>query len=82
MSSLTSLRLSQNYRGTTKQFLIDWLDIMIQYEKLTPLEAHFTTTLKKSMLQNAVQECKAFKQVKTQEQIEVSRGSGTLVFIQ
>ena len=34
MSSLTSLRLSQNYRGTTQKFLIDWLDKMMQYEKL------------------------------------------------
>ena len=34
------------------------------------------------MLQNAVQDFKAFKQVKTQEQIEVARGSGPLVFSQ
>ena len=65
MSSLTSLRLSQNYRGTTQKFLIDWLDKMMQYEKLTPLEAHFTPTVLKAMLQNAVQEFKAFTQVKT-----------------
>ena len=82
MSSLTSLRLSQNYRGTTQKFLIDWLDKMMQYEKLTPLEAHFTPTVKKAMLQKAVQDLKAFKQVKTQEQIEFARGSGSLVFIQ
>ena len=82
MSSLTSLRLSQNYRGTTQKFLIDWLDKMMQYEKLTPLEAHFPPTVKKAMLQNAVQEFKAFKQVKTQEQIEIARGSGPLIFNQ
>ena len=82
MSSLTSLRLSQNYRGTTQKFLIDWLDKMMQYEKLTPLEAHFTPTVKKTMLQNAVQDFKAVKQVKTQDQIEVARGSGPLVFNQ
>ena len=50
MTSLTSLRLSQNYRGTTQKFLIDWLDKIMQYEKLTPLEAHFTPTVKKAML--------------------------------
>ena len=82
MSSLTSLRLSQNYRGTTQTFLIDWLDKMMQYEKMTPLEAHFPPTVKKAMLQNSVQEFEAFKQVKTQEQIEVARGSGPLVFSQ
>ena len=74
MSALTSLRLSQNYRGTTQKFLIDWLDKMMQYEKMTPLEAHFSQTVKKAMLQNAVQEFKVFKQVKTQEQIEIVRG--------
>ena len=82
MSSLTSLRLSQNYRGTTQKFIIDWLDKMMQYEKLTPLDAHFTPTVKKAMLQNAVQEFKVFKQVKTQEQMEVARGSGPLIFSQ
>ena len=34
------------------------------------------------MLQIAIQEFKAFKQVKTQEQIEIARGSGPLVFSQ
>ena len=82
MSSLTSLRLSQNYRGTTQKFIIDWLDKMMQYEKLTPLEAHFTPTVKKAMLQNAVQQFKAFTQVKTQEQMEIARGSGPMVFNQ
>lgn len=82
MSSLTSLRLSFNYRGTTQTFLIDWLNKMMQYEKLTPVAAHFTPTVKKAMLQNAVQEFKAFKQVKTQEQIEIARGTGPLPFPQ
>ena len=82
MTSLTSLRLSQNYRGTTQKFLIDWLDQMMQFEKLTPLEAHFSPTQKKALLQNAVQEFKAFTQVKTQEQIEIARGHGPLLFNQ
>ena len=55
---------------------------MMQYEKLTPVAAHFTPTVKKAMLQNAVQEFKAFKQVKTQEQIEIARGTGPLPFPQ
>ena len=82
MTTLTSLRLSQNYRGTTQKFLIDWLGNMRQYEKLTPLEAHFPPTVKKAMLQNAVQDFKAFKQAKTQEQIEIARGGGPLLFSQ
>ena len=40
---MSLLRLSQNCCGTTQKFLIDWLDKMMQYEKLTPLEAHFYT---------------------------------------
>ena len=51
----------------------------MQYEKLTPIEAHWTPTVKKAMLQN---EFKAFKQVKVQEQIEIARGSGPLPFPQ
>ena len=54
----------------------------MQYEKLTPLEAHFTPTVKKAMLQNAVQQFKAFTQVKTQEQMEMARGSVPMVFNQ
>ena len=54
MISLALLRLSQTYCSTTQIFLIYWLCKMVQYEQLTPLEAHCTNTVKKAVLQNAV----------------------------
>jgi len=82
MRDLTSLRLSKEFKGSTQTFLTEWLNKMMQYEKLTPTSAHFPATVQKAMLQNAVQDFPAFGQAKTQEQIEVSRGNGPIPYRQ
>jgi hypothetical protein len=78
MSSLTSLRITPSYRGTTQQFILDWLDKVRVYEDLTPQNAHFPDIMKKSMLQNSVSPLKIFQDVKTSEQIDIAKGKGPI----
>ena len=80
LSDLTSLRLSSNYRGTTQDFIADWMNKLRRYEQLTPLSAHFPDPLKKTMLQNAIDNISAFRTVKTNEQLEIAKGRGPLSF--
>ena len=80
LSDLTSLRLSSNYRGTTQDFIADWMNKLRRYEQLTPLSAHFPDPLKKTMLQNAIANISAFSIVKTNEQLEIAKGRGPLTF--
>jgi hypothetical protein len=80
MSSLTSLRVTPSYRGTTQQFILDWLDKLRLYEDLTPQNAHFPDIMKKSMLQNSVGTLKIFQDVKTSEQIDIAKGKGPIKY--
>ena len=35
------MRLSISFRGTTQQFILEWLELMCLYDDLTPLAAHY-----------------------------------------
>ena len=80
MTSLTSLRLTPQTKGSTQQFILDWLDKLRIYEGMTPSAAHFPDIMKKAMLQNALNGLKVFRDVKTTEQLEVAKGNGPLSY--
>ena len=73
MSSLTSIRLDSNYRGSTQDFVLGWIDKVRQYESLTPIPEHFPDTLKKSMLQNSLSGVRVFKDLKIQRILKLPR---------
>jgi len=81
LSDLTSLRLSSNYRGTTQDFIADWMNKLRRYEQVTPFSVHFPDPLKKTVLQNAINNISASNIVKTNEQLEiVNKGRRPLTF--
>ena len=80
LSTLTSIRLTTDYRGTSQSFIIDWLDKLRQYEDLTPTGSHFPDSMKKSMLQNALNGIKAFRDVRTTEQMDIAKGLGAIPY--
>jgi len=75
MSSITSKRLTTNYRGTTTKFILDWLDDVRRYEEMTPIRSHFPEPMKKAMLQNAINEIKTFADIKTSEEFDIAKGN-------
>ena len=80
LTSLTSLRISPNFRGNTEGFLLDWLDKIRRYEELTPKSTWFPDPMKKAMLQNAVAHLAMFKRVKLADQLEIAKGRGPLPY--
>ena len=80
MSSLTSLRLTPSYKGTSLDFIVEWLDKLRQYEDMTPQSSHFPEPMKKAMLQNAVSNLKAFGDVKMAENIEIAKQRGPIPY--
>jgi hypothetical protein len=80
LRNLTSLRLTTNTKGSTQQFVLDWLDKLRIYEDLTPTSSCFPDTMKKAMLQNAIDGVKVFKDVKTAEQLDIAKGQGPLTY--
>ena len=82
MTVLTSFRLTSTYRGTSQKFIVDWLDKIRQYEDLTPKSAHFPDVMRKAMLQNALNDVKAFVDVKVSEQMDIAKGRGPIPYDQ
>ena len=78
MTQLTSNRLYPNFRGTTLQFIIDWIDKMGIYEELIPQTLHWPNNIKKVMLQNAVSDLQVFKSIKVTENIDIAQGRGPI----
>jgi hypothetical protein len=82
MTVLTSFRLTSTYRGTSQKFIADWLDKIRQYEDLTPKSAHFPDVMRKAMLQNALNDVKAFVDVKVSEQMDIAKGRSPIPYDQ
>ena len=80
MKKLTTLRFDTTYKGTAESFIVDWLDLVRQFEDLTPVNEHFPTSVKKSLLQNAMSPSKAFRDVKSSEDLEIAKGRGPLAY--
>ena len=80
LTSITSLRISPNFKGNTEGFLLDWLDKIRRYEELTPKSTWFPDPMKKAMLQNAVAHLELFKRVKLSDQLEIAKGRGPLPY--
>ena len=50
MKKLTSVRLTSSYKGTSQDFIMEFLDDMRKYESISPVNDYFTPFLKNSML--------------------------------
>ena len=80
ISSLTSLRITPSYKGSTLKFLVDWLENLRQYESMTDKSCHFSDPMKKSFLQNAVSNLKHFREVKLAESVGIAQSQGPIPY--
>ena len=78
MTELTSQKLEHGSKQTSQEFIIEWQEKLREYEELTPLDHHFPDALKKTMLENALQNIKCFRDVRTSEGLEAAKGRGEL----
>eukprot|EP00934_Nitzschia_sp_Nitz4_P006215 Nitzschia sp. Nitz4//scaffold143_size57137//53597//57072//NITZ4_006523-RA/size57137-processed-gene-0.42-mRNA-1//1//CDS//3329536473//6205//frame0 len=80
MNALVSHRADTKDLGNVEQFIIDWLNNIRLYETLTPISAHFPDIMKKAMLQNALNTFSKFREVKSNEQLDIAKGRGPLSY--
>ena len=80
LTSLTSLRISPNFKGNTEGFTLYWLDKIRRYEELTSKSTWFLDPMKEAMLQNAVAHLELFERVKLADQLEITKGCGPLPY--
>jgi len=78
LGQITSKRLTTTHKGKTQQFILEWLELVCQYEDLTPLAANFQPVMKKAMLQHSLVGYKPFYDVKTAEDLEVKKGRAAI----
>ena len=80
MTDLTSSKLDSSFKGSTQDFILEWQDKLREYENLTPVDAHFPNHLKKTMLENALQNVRCFREVKNNEELVTARGQEKITF--
>lgn len=54
------------WKGSTQSFILNWQDKIRQYELIIPIGDHFSTTIKRTMLENAVGRIPELRAVKNQ----------------
>ena len=73
LTQLTCLHLSESNKSEAQPFIVQWLSKLRQYEEMLPTESHFDSTLKKTLLQNALTPVKEFMDIKHQETLDLAR---------
>ena len=71
MTDLTSKKLDSSYKGTTQEFILEWLEKIREFENLIPLEAHFPNPFKKSMMENALQNLICLEMLRTMNSLRL-----------
>jgi hypothetical protein len=72
LSYLTSAKISDgSWRGTTKTFVLNWIDKLRLYHELTPVAPdHLSENTQRTLLQNAVIGLKALRQVQINSDLQ------------
>ena len=80
MTKLTSVRLTSSYKGTSQDFIMEFLDDMRKYESIAPVSDHWTPGMKKIILENSLDGIKAFNDLKTTESIDIAKVRGKILY--
>ena len=80
MKQIVALHFDQAYAGSSQEFICTWLELVRQYEELTPVSSGFSDLQKKAMLSNALEGVKTFRDIKTSEQLDIAKGGGGISY--
>jgi hypothetical protein len=80
---LTTAKISDgSWRGTTKTFVLNWIDKLRLYHKLTPVVDCLSENTQRTLLQNAVIGLNAMRQVQINSDLQQATHGTTLTFSQ
>ena len=80
MKKLISVRFTYSYKGTSQDFIMEFLVDMRKYESIDPVSDHWIPVMKKIMLENSLYGIKAFNDLKTTESIDIDKGRGKILY--
>ena len=67
LTYITSTRYGDgSWKGTAHGYILHWQDQIRKYEQIIPISDHFSTSIKRAMLENAVGQYPELRAVKTQ----------------
>jgi hypothetical protein len=80
---LTTTKISNgSWRGTTKAFLLNWIDKLRIYYELTPVADRLSENTQRTLLQNAVIGLNALQQVQINSDLQKATHGAALTFAQ
>ena len=83
LSHITSVRLGTNaWKGTTEAFVAAWEEKVRLFERQASPADHFTDSLKRTMLENAVSPIKELRAVKTTADLEQTKTGQSITYAQ
>jgi len=81
LKELTTLKFDPRGSTTSQEFIVKWLEKLDRFEDYTPLTSHFPDDMKKTLLENALSGTKTFKDIITQETINLAQGGKSIPYI-
>ena len=84
LSYITSARLGEqsSWKGTTLNFVIHWENQIRLYERQVPTRDHFSSSIKRTMLENAVHPISELRQVKTNADLDTAKTGVSITYEQ
>jgi hypothetical protein len=83
LSYLTTAKISDgSWRGTTKAFVLNWIDKLRLFHELTPVADRLSENTQQNLLQNAVIGLNALRQVKINSDLQAAAHGTVLTFTQ
>ena len=83
LSYLTTTKISDgSWRGTTKAFVLHWIDKLRLFHELTPVADRLSENTQRTLLQNAVIGLDALRQVQINSDLQLTTHGTALTFAQ
>jgi hypothetical protein len=83
LSYLTTAKISDgSWRGTTKAFVLNWIDKLLLFHELTPVADRLSENTQQTLLQNAVIRLNALQQVQINSDLQKATHGTVLTFTQ
>jgi hypothetical protein len=83
LSYLTTTKISNgSWRGTTKTFILNWIDKLRLYHELIPVPDRLSENTQRTLLQNAVIGLNALRQVQINSDLQLAMHGTALTFAQ
>ena len=80
LTYLTTEKYDYQSQTTSHEFILNWVEKVRLYDSLTDTSAHFPGDMKNTMLENSLSGCRQFREISTNEYLDISKGNNGLTY--